>query len=381
MDTSTKSVWQISTFNSFVKMFIVGINFFWAIYYNSIGFTGTQIGIIVAVSSLMGFVTTLPSGFMNDKIKSRDLISIALLLLAGWFVGISLIPTFPAVIFFTILGGIGSNLYASSSDSLFYKSTEKENLSKKIAIYQSLNYIMIALGIILSGVILNFNIPFQELIFAVGILFVIFAVIARILPKSITTDFKLVKYESDILQPKVLFFLFIVFLFSIHYGAENTTYGLFLQKNLGLNSQMSGLYMGLSILSMGATAIIFSRMIKRIKVKFLLFIGLILSGIGHILMTVQDPVLSFIFRALHETGDAAFFVFLAYGITSIFDLKRMGGNTGIVAFVSIIGSTISSFIFGVIGEKYGYNVPLVGTGVVLLTGLLIALIFNRLIIK
>jgi MFS family permease len=98
-------------------------------------------------------------------------------------------------------------------------------------------------------------------------------------------------------------------------------------------------------------------------------------------MTVQDPVLSFIFRALHETGDAAFFVFLAYGITSIFDLKRMGGNTGIVAFVSIIGSTISSFIFGVIGEKYGYNVPLVGTGVVLLTGLLIALIFNRLIIK
>jgi MFS family permease len=362
-------------------MFIVGINFFWAIYYNSIGFTGTQIGIIVAVSSLMGFVTTLPSGFMNDKIKSRDLISIALLLLAGWFVGISLIPTFPAVIFFTILGGIGSNLYASSSDSLFYKSTEKENLSKKIAIYQSLNYIMIALGIILSGVILNFNIPFQELIFAVGILFVIFAVIARILPKSITTDFKLVKYESDILQPKVLFFLFIVFLFSIHYGAENTTYGLFLQKNLGLNSQMSGLYMGLSILSMGATAIIFSRMIKRIKVKFLLFIGLILSGIGHILMTVQDPVLSFIFRALHETGDAAFFVFLAYGITSIFDLKRMGGNTGIVAFVSIIGSTISSFIFGVIGEKYGYNVPLVGTGVVLLTGLLIALIFNRLIIK
>ena len=355
MDKITKKTWQISLFNGFAKMFIQGVMFFWAIFFSSIGFSGVEIGIIFAVTTITGLITIIPSGFINDRIKSKNLVTIALLMLATQFIGISQMYTFQAVILFSIVGGIGSNLYLTSIDSIFYKSIEGNRVTRKIAIYQSLNYLFLGLGIIASGQVLYLNIPFQTLILSIGATFIIMALLSQFLPKTVTTSFEILKYKSDIFKPKVLFFLLIVFLFAIHFGAETTSYGLFLEKTLGLSKQWVGLYMGIAVFLMGFWAILFSRILEKIQVKSLLFTGLLLSSIGHVLMTVRDPVYSFIFRMLHEAGDAALFVFFAYGIASMFDIKRVGGNSSIFTFTTIIGGTIGSLAFGPIGEKFGYN--------------------------
>ncbi|MBT3705187.1 MFS transporter [Candidatus Peregrinibacteria bacterium] len=375
-----KPIWKLSAFNSAVKMLIMSVSFFWAIYYKSIGFSGAEIGIIFGLATITGLTTVLPSGFINDKFKSKDLITIAILLLAAQFIGISQFHSFPSVLFFAILGGIGQNLYTTSADSLFYKSTEKKNVTHKIAIYQSLNYFALGLGMILSGSILDLNIPFEQLILGIGGGFIVLSLIARTLQSNITADFNFLNYKADLLRPKVLFFMFIVFLFAIHFGAEATSYGLFLEDTLGLSKKLVGLYMGLAIFLMGIWSIIFSKSLKFIKVKSLLFTGLILSSLGHVLMTHRDPIYSFIFRAFHEAGDAAMFVFFAYGITKMFDIKRLGGNTGIFTFTTILGATIGSLMFGPMGEKFGYQVPLIVTGGILALGFVLALIFNKLIL-
>jgi MFS family permease len=374
---NTKPIWRLATFNSVVKMLIVSVDFFWAIYYSSIGFSGVQIGIIFGIATITGLVTVLPSGFINDRLKSKDLISIAILLLAAQFIGISQLQTFPAVMFFAILGGIGKNLYTTSMDSLFYKSTEKKNVAKKIAIYHSLNYIALGTGIIASGFLLDYNIPFETLILVLGTGFILLSLMTRLLQSNATTEFSFLKYKKDLFRPKVMVFLVIVLLFAIHFGAEATSYGLFLEKTLGLPKKLTGLYMGSAIFLMGIWSIVFSRMLDKIRVQSLLFTGLILSSFGHVLMTVSDPIYSFIFRALHEAGDAAMFVFFAYGITKMFDIKRLGGNTGIFTFTTIIGGTIGSFLFGPLGEKFGYNVPLVVTGGIVGLAFVFALIFNK----
>jgi len=203
------------------------------------------------------------------------------------------------------------------------------------------------------------------------------SITARLLQSNVTTEFSFLKYKKDIFRPKVLFLLVIVFLFAIHFGAESTSYGLFLEKTLGLPKKFIGLYMGSAIFLMGIWSVIFSKMLEKIRVKSLLFTGLILSSLGHILMTVQDPIYSFIFRTLHEAGDAAMFVFFAYGITKLFNLERMGGNTGVITFTTIIGATIGSFTFGPMGAKFGYNVPLVATGIVVGIAFVFALILNK----
>lgn len=381
MDESTKSVWKISALNSLLKMITIFASFFWAIFYNSIGFSGTQIGIILGAFSITGLITTLPSGFINDKVKSKNLITIAILLIATHFIGVGLFPKFIPVLIFSIIGGFGNYLYVTSSESFFYKSTEKTNVEKKIAIFQSLSYLTMGLGIILGGKLLEINIPFEKIVIGAGMFFIVLAIYSRTLPKSVTTELELIHYKKDIFQAKVILFLLIMSLFAFHYGAENTSYGLFLKKDLGLSSTYTGLYIGLSIIPMGLSAIFFTKILKKIQVKNLLFFGLIASGIGHILMTVNDPIYSFLFRMFHEIGDSAVFVFMAYGITSMFDLKRVGGNNGIIYFTIIISTALGNITTGPMGEKYGYAVPLIVTGIVSIIAFVIALIFNNFIIK
>ena len=362
-------------------MLVQGVGFFWAIFFSSIGFSGTQIGIIVALTIITGLISIVPSGIINDRIKSKNLITLALLIIAIQFIGISQTQAFPAVIIFSIFGGIGGNLYTASADSIFYKSMENRNVTKKIAIYQSINYLLIGVGLITSGQILNLDIPFQTLIFSIGIGFLLMAIVSRTLPKTITTNFELFHYKSDIFRPKVLFFLLIVLLFSIHFGAEQTSYGLFLEKTLQLEKKWIGLYMGSAIFLMGFWAIFFSKILGKIKVKSLLFTGLLISSIGHVAMTVKDPIYSFLFRMFHEAGDAAMYVFFAYGISTMFDVKRIGGNSSIFTLTTIIGATIGSLIFGPIGEKFGYDTPLIITGIVIFIAFILAILFNRLIVK
>jgi len=379
-----KSIWNIGLFNGFIKTLIYSTNFFWAVYFNALGLSGVEIGIFMAVYSLTGFITILPSGFLNDKIKSKNLITIALLLFATECVGMSFFHSFSAILTFAFIGGIGGNIYTTSMDSLFYKSMEKGKVTKQIAIFQGLNYLFIGLGVIVGGKFLNSSTDmatvFGNLILITGSFYTIFAIISLILPKSVTTNFEFIKYKADIFQPKVLFFMLIMFLFSFHYGAENTSYGLFLNNTLGLSKENSGLYMGFSILSMGAAAVLFSNSLKKLEVKYLLYAGLLLSGIGHIFMaTTGSPIISFIFRVVHETGDAAMYVFLAYGVSKLFHLERVGGNASVITFTTIIGGAVSGMLFGPIGAKYGYNAPFVITGIVLLMSLLLVVSFNKMI--
>ena len=380
MENTGKKIWGLSIFNATVKGITTGVFFFWAIYFASIGFSGFQIGTIFAVQEIVSLISILPSGFINDRIKSKNLVTIGLIMLAIQFIGISFFQTFPMIMTFAIIGGIGQKLYAASSDSLFYKSIDKKKATKRIAVYQSLNYLFIGLGIILSGQILHLNIPFEDLIKWAGGAYLIMAAISQILPSTIIAHFEFLKYKKDIFKPKVLFFLGIVFLFSIHFGAEGTSYGLFLEKNLGLENQWIGIYMGTSIFLMGFWAVFFSKILKKIRVKSLLFTGLLLSSIGHIMMAYPEPVYSWIFRVFHEAGDAAMFVFFAYGITSLFDKDRIGGNASMVTFMTILGGTTGAAIFGPIGEHFGYDIPFIATGGVVFVAFILALLMNRYII-
>jgi len=379
MESSTKKIWGISIFNGMTKMLTMSVMFFWAIFYNSVGLSGAQIGMIFATSSITGLISVLPSGFINDKIKSRNLISFALLMLATQFIGISFFDNFTAIISFAFIGGIGNYLYIISSESIFYKSAGEQNKTKEIAIFQSILYFLMGTSIASSGYMMSLDIPFQKIILGGGVFFIILSAIAQLLPKSAIGNSTFVEYKKDILDKKVLLLLAFAFLFSMHYGSENTSYGLFLKETLGLNQSLVGLYMGSAIFIMGIFSIIAANSLKKIDSKYLLFISLLLSGIGQILMTNSTPIISYIFRVIHEIGDAGMFVFLAHGILSFFKSERIGGNNGILNFVIIIGSALSNIISGPIGEKFGYDTSLIIGGIMVLAALVVGMVSKKII--
>ncbi len=133
--------------------------------------------------------------------------------------------------------------------------------------------------------------------------------------------------------------------------------------------------MGVAIMMMALTVTVISKNINRIKTKYILLFALFVSGSGHILMTIKNPVISALFRIYHEAGDAAMFFFVYYGLTKLFDLKRIGGNAGIFAFTGTLAGSLGALVFGPIGEKFGYEWPLIISGSTCLLAFLIALPF------
>lgn len=367
---------KLSIFSSIIKLISTSFAFFLGIHLTNIQLSGYQIGILFAISTITSIITVLPSGFGNDRIKSKHLIVIALTLLGIEYLGLGLSENFSLIMLLFLIGGVGETIYNSSIDSLFLKSTNKEEISKKISTYNLFRFLFIGLGIISAGSLLQINIPFQKLFLVIASMFFIAAIIGNfILPTNTIFKSELVSYKKDVFQPKVLSFLFIMFLFAIHFGAETTSYGLFLKNNLSLSSIQIGLYMGIAIMTMSLTSYLIPKTLKKWKVKYILLFGLFVSGSGHILMTVKPALLSGFFRIYHETGDTAMFFFLYYGMSKLFSSERMGGYTGIFQLATTVGATIGALIFGPIGSIYGYHMPLIISGCTTLIAFILSVRF------
>jgi len=366
---------KISIFHGIIKVFMNALIFFFALHFQKLGFTGAQIGTLFAVSTITALVTILPSGFSNDKFKSKNLISLGLLLLSIQYIGFTFTDNFTLTLILFVIGGVGMALYNTSMDGLFYKATENKDTEKKIGIFHTAGYTAIGIGIISAGILLQKQVDFTQIFPIIGIILIIMSIMAVIyLPNNSKTEFKLINYKKDILDKKVLLFLLIIFLFSIHFGAEATSYSPFLKENLGLNNLQAGLYMGLAIITMGITSITISKNLKKWKTQNVMILGLFLSSTGHVLMTVfSDPIISFLFRVYHETGDAAFFFFIYHGATKLFKLDRIGGHAGMISLTLSLGSALGAIIFGPVGEKLGYNISIAASGAIVLIPLAIAI--------
>ena len=285
--TKKHPILTISFFNGIILMLGISLNFYLALYFSKIGFSGEQIGLIFALGTLTSIITILPSGLSNDRHKSKHLITLGVLLIASQFFGFSLTHSFPLILAVYLIGRCGKMLFATSIDSLFYKMSEKDT-TKKIALYHGIQHMLIGIGIFIAGYLLKSDLTFENVFLIWAIMYVIMAGIGQLfLPSNETFKFNILQYKKDTLQPKVLIFMLIVFLFGFHYGAEGTSYGLFLNKTLGLNEFQMGIYMGIAIFIMGLAAFVISKNFKKWKAKNILLFALLANGIGHILMTTK----------------------------------------------------------------------------------------------
>jgi len=375
-----KTITKISLLNSAVRGLHMMTIFFLGIHFSNLGLSGAQIGLLFFINTITSILTVIPSGFSNDTFRSKRLITFSLLLVAIEYLGFALTDNFSVLAILFFLGGIGTTFYNTSIQSLFHKESKKKSISKKIGIFQSLNYLALALGMITSGTLLQNSVSFENIFLIVGVGFLFMTVASSsLLPKNETTELELLRYKKDILRPKVLFFLLIMFLFAQHFGAEVTSYGLFLKENLQLAPIQIGLFMGSAILFMALTAHLLANKRKRLAIKIVLLTGLLLSGSGHILMTFGNEWFSFAMRSMHEIGDSMVFFVLFYGISQLFDLKRVGGNLGIFEFTMTMGSAVGALVYGPMGAASGYNFPLLVSGIAIICAGIITIPFMHLI--
>lgn len=356
-------------------------NLFWffvPVYLIDKGFSGWHVGIFIGLASLISIITTLPAGVANDRIKSKKIIFYSLFFSIIYYFG--LITTENVVLLGAafILGGLGKNLFNISIDSLTFKIIEKKKSSIQIGKYLTGNTVGAILGFIIGGyAIANFG--YNNALVGILTLLVILTFGSIFLPITQTIKVKLFEYRKDLFNKEVLFFILIVFLFTLHYGAEATSYSLFLRDNFSLTLDKVGLFIaGANIFLIIGNWIFANKVQKGFDPKKVFYFALVVSGLGHILFSIQSDVWwSFAFRCLHELGDGAMIFSIYYGVVRIFNIERIGGNSSFITLITILSSSIGAFVFGPLGQQYGYYLPLFITGGTNLLAFLMLFYFSK----
>lgn len=347
--------------NNLVRHFVF---FFFPVFFLETGLNGFQSGLLMGIFTITGLLFSFHVGIKSDQIQQRTLLLVGTFIFIAFCFGLAYFTNIWMLVILFIVGGIGRLMQQRTTETLVLKSVDHDNKGKDMAMLSIMRCLPFAIGIIIGAYFISgFGFNFIFKISAILGLLVLIPVL--MIKNTDLYNFSVHHYLDDFKNKKVLFFCLVVFIFSLHFGAEMTAYSLFLKQNLGLNLIQSSYYMAGVIVFLLISSFCAGRMIDRKYSKFkLMTYSMLLTGIGGALFAMtSNPILSFVWRSIHEIGDGIFLVVMSAGIISMFDRKRLGGSAGLVNVVIIFSTFLGSLIFGPIGFKYGYHLPHIISGI------------------
>ncbi len=354
--------WLPSFFIWAISLLMSSVYFFLPVYLkNTLHFSGLEIGVLYAAASLNALLMTFPLGVAGDRYPLLYLLRGAILLSALCLWGLGHLQNYlPYLVAFWGFG-LGLHAFRIILDTLLFKTTGTASV-RALSRYNSWRMAGMMTGTLLGGFL------FTLLGFAASLRLLALVPLLLLLPTMKLPQLELHysplrQYSRDFCHRPVLFFATWLFLFCLHWGAETTSYGLFLKERLGLTPQGMGLYMATEFAVLAITAYWYGRSwYGRLSSLSLLSLALVTSGLGHILMTIPNVGLSLTWRLVHGFGDALIMMEIYTTIARLFHVDRIGGHSSLINLVSVSGSFAGALIFGPLGAAYGYQWPLIISG-------------------
>jgi len=361
-----------------LRAFIFQMSFFYLpSYLKGIGLTGLEIGFLMGIFNITGLVLILPMGVLNDRLLSKKLLAVSFFMYGAAYFLIGSAGAFAMFIPLFFFIGLANTLAGTSFDAIVLKIVK--NREKELATNMFYRTFGSAVGLIVSGYIL-IKYEFSVIFILSAIVFTVLMFMSLRLPATTTEIIPITEYKKNFLRKEVIVFAAILFLNGIHWGAEQTSYTLFLQEYLGLDWIGIGLYMGISVTFLAFSCLyVGKRLSKNSDFTNILLFGLALSGVSHILMTIPYVGISLFWRIVHEIGDAFILVIWMYGMSVLFKRKEIGGEAALFGLVMVIAAFAGSLVFGPMGEFYGYHIPLIVSGIASLLAIPVLLRFKKII--
>ncbi len=358
-----KRLAHICSMDYLSRLFVGFFMFFIPLHLVGLGFDGLQIGLLVSLLAITALFIELPMGVIDDRLDMRYVILLGYITSSAFFFSIGIFSDFLLFIPLFFLGGVGFNILAKSYRDYVFKDREPCHEGRKFGIFTLADYLAYFSGAILGMFLVSLlGFPVTLMIIGAYYLFLI-PLLFWLEPVSVART-KLIQYERDFFHTNNILLAVVLFLFATHWGAEMTSYGLFLKDVLNLSTINMGFYTAFSVLFLGIAAFIFgSRIDHRTNFKNIFLIGLLVSGFAHVLMTIPQVHVSFLFRAIHEVGDGIAAVSLLFWLGRKFRRSRLGGDSGIFYVIMSIGGFAGSIFYGPMGFAYGYSMPLIMSGI------------------
>jgi len=348
------------------------IGFYLPLYLDNLGFSGTQIGILMGVSWIPAIIFVFHMGIFTDRLTTKVVAGIGIVVSAMFFFGIGYYTLFGILLIVFFLGGLGNRMFIISMDSMTLK---KEHKSKGTlyGIYTAVETISSALGLLVGGYLLYVS-NFSLILKLLGVASLLSLILLFKIPKTKKSVNSVVAYLRDFKNPRVIWFSILLFIFTLHWGVEKVAYSLFLRENLGLNYIQMGWYMSIPVIFLAASALWFGKEYDKgfSSKKLLLFSFFVSGGFLALMALTSNPYFSFVFRVIHEIGDGAFSIVLFTGAATYFKSEKMGGNFGLILLILGLGGFVGSLIFSPLGAAWGYEWPHIICGaLVVVSGLFI----------
>jgi MFS family permease len=346
------------------------VGFFLAFYlYNYMNFSGTQIGVLFAIDFLVSIFSAYIIGRSCDRLPVKYVAFSGLFLYAIFFTGISFNLTYLQYTILFLFSGLGNSMFRRSIETFNLKQKEAKH-GFHFGLVLASDTIPFSFGLVLGGVLFNLlNFPLVFRFVSIGF-FLISLLTILYLPKTKEIKIGFSTYFKDVFNHKLLILLIAITLFSLHIGAEITSYSLLLDQRFNLDSLQIGIFTGIPVFFLGVFAILIGKSydLGFLKLKSIMFFGLLFSGLGFILFSISTNVyISLILRILHEIGDGAFLLFSFLSYSVLFKSDSMGGDTGIIETIKTISIALFAIFFGFIGGKYGFHVPHIISGIAMLS--------------
>jgi MFS family permease len=342
-------------------------NFFLPVYFKSeLGFTGSQIGLLYALFSVTTLLAVVPIGFRNDRSSPRVLVAASLVLTSAAALGMAAARGFVPYLTVFLFYGLGLSAFRISLDALMFKTGNGQATGRRFGWFNAFRMVGFGLGTVGAGYVLKARGFPGTLVLIAAIAFVTLFMIPLLSSAKVGFP-RLRDYVADFRGQGILAFVTWLFLFSLHWGAEMTSYGLFLRERLELSLAGMGWYMGAEYLVLAAACLWAGMRYDRgFDLRTLAIPGLVLSGLGQFLMCVPVLWFSVLWRCIHGIGDGLIVIVFYVGVARLFNLSRIGGHSSVANLVMMMGSFFGSLAFGPLGQRFGYDKPLMATGVLAL---------------
>ncbi|MBU0662716.1 MFS transporter [Candidatus Micrarchaeota archaeon] len=363
---------------AFIKHLTTSFTWFYlSLYLISAGFSGLEIGVLLSLLTLTALFASFPAGMLNDRFGTSKPLVFGFILITVFYAGLYLFTGYWELVLLFALGGLGLNITKVSINNILFKSDMGPNAGTLFGKLNMWEHFGVAAGFFAGGFMLMFM-EFGAVFLLSAFVFAIISVCSLFVGEGRRDRFPVAQYRGEIFNREVLFFLAVLFLYTMHWGAEITSYAPFLKTVLSLNLFETGIYMSIPVIFLALSAYLTGKAADSGRsLKKMLVFGLLLSGATHALMTVPVLEFSFAMRILHEIGDAIVIVLSFVLISRIFSIERRGGTSGFVFNTMIMGQFAGAVVFGALGAGAGYAIPLVAAGVLEILAAFLALLFLK----
>lgn len=336
--------------------------FFLPLYLRDVGATGWWNGLLLAMFAVTAFLSAFQTGIFTDRYPIRFLLAAGFLLMAAFELAVPRTSSLPLLIGVFLLGGFGNTLLEISLSAYVLKTVDDVRPGRWFGAYFAVQGLGIGAGILGGGLLVGWG-GYEAAFHVAAVAFLAAALLSLRLADTGRVRARLAEYASHLAARDAVWITAAFFLLSLHWGAEVTSVAPFLRDDLDLDPVRTGWYMGGALVGLALAGHLAGVAFDRgASLTTLAVTGLLLSGLGHVAMTVPVPLASWVIRFLHESGDGASGVVLFLLLNRVFPRERIGGLASFVATATIVGRLLGTVGFAPLGQAAGYRWPLIVSG-------------------